>query len=494
MRVTVNGMLNLNLDNLGTMFKTSMKFELSSDQKRAMARFVEFMNSEIPVFILKGYAGTGKTTIVKEMVKFLGDHKKPYCLLASTGRAAKILRDATGISTETIHGLIYRYKDFNQDIEKLAEKHKTGKNDSAEPLLLQFEPVKMLKEYECYYFIDEASMVADKKDGGSIQAEFGSGRLLKDLLDFNSKGKFVFVGDPCQLPPVGQKSSPALSSAYFETVFGYKSMIVTLTEIKRQENDNDIVVAAQKLRRLYDNPQPWKWAKFPLKGYRNIHILGNQTELLGKYIETLKQEGYDETTMICFSNRQCNDVTQIIRPALGKKNNSLQVGDILLVTQNNYVSELMNGDIVVVNEIYGEEMRAGMTFVKVCVKNMANNHTFSQLLVADVLYGNETNISQLQQKDLFIDFYYRMKSMNIKKDSEEFKRRMMDDPFLNALRAVYGFALTCHKVQGGEWNKVFLDIPRNFALGERPFVYQWIYTAMTRAKKDLYVANDFYIE
>ncbi len=476
---------------------TTQSFELSSDQKRALARFVEFVNNnDCKCFILKGYAGTGKTTTVKEMVEFLKSHNHIYKLLASTGRAAKILRDTTNIQTETVHGCIYVYSDFNQDIKKVAEEQKENKNNSQKPLLLDFSLVKDTEDKEVFYIIDEASMISDKKDRNSQQATFGSGRLLNDLFKHNSKGKFIFIGDPCQLPPVGQDFSPALSADYLKEEYGYTTIEVSLTDIKRQENGNYIVFAAHKMRKLYDNPQPWKWAKFPFKGCRNIHILNSQAELVSRYVEIVKKNGFNDATMICNSNRQSNIVTQFIRPALGINSTTLQAGDLLLITQNNYISGLMNGDIVMVEGIGNQEIVAGLTFVDVSIKSMTSQKKFSQKLIANILYANETNISQSQQRNLFIDFYYRMKDLGIKKTNNtnsDFNRQMMKDPYLNALRAVYGYSITCHKVQGGEWNNIFLDIPRNFALGEKPYVYQWIYTAMTRAKKELYVVDDFFI-
>ena len=135
-----------------------------------------------------------------------------------------------------------------------------------------------------------------------------------------------------------------------------------------------------------------------------------------------------------------------------------------------------------------------MTFLKVSVKELFTKRVYSLLLIADVLYGNQTNVSSVQQKELFMDYYCRMKDKGISHKSKEFERHMWDDPYLNALRAVFGYALTCHKSQGGEWDYVYLDIPRNVPGFEKPYVYQWIYTAMTRAKKGLYVVDNFWVE
>ena len=139
------------------------------------------------------------------------------------------------------------------------------------------------------------------------------------------------------------------------------------------------------------------------------------------------------------------------------------------------------------------ERRAGLTFLHVKVKELFTGQSYAQLLISDVLYGNLTNITQAQQKELFIDFYYRMKAKGIKQKSLLFKQQMMEDPYLNALRTVYGYSLTCHKSQGGEWDYVFLDIARSVPGMQKPYVYQWMYTAMTRARKELYVVQDFWV-
>lgn len=168
-------------------------------------------------------------------------------------------------------------------------------------------------------------------------------------------------------------------------------------------------------------------------------------------------------------------------------------GDLLLVTQNNYISGLMNGDMIVVESVSMKERRAGLTFLNVSVKELFTGKVYNQLLIAEILYGQQTNISQSQQKELFVDFYYRMKDKGIKQSSKAFNDAMLKDDYLNAIRAVYGYALTCHKAQGGEWNRVYMDVPRNLPYMEKPYVYQWMYTAMTRASHDLYMVRDYWV-
>lgn len=153
------------------------------------------------------------------------------------------------------------------------------------------------KKEERFYIIDEASMIPDREDKMATQALFGSGRLLKDLLDYDLMGKFIFVGDACQLPPITQNISPALSVSYFKEVFSIQAAEVELTEVIRQERGNDIILSAQKVRELYYVPQPWKWAKFPFRNYRNIHLLGSQVELIDLYIRQIKKSG--QTVQLC---------------------------------------------------------------------------------------------------------------------------------------------------------------------------------------------------
>ena len=476
------------------MNENSKKLKLSKDQQKAMERFDTFLEDEASVFILKGYAGTGKTTIVKEMIAKLTKKQAACHLLASTGRAAKILANATSMITNTVHSLIYKFKDFNQDLDNVVSERTSTGVDSTGQLVLIFDLTPIDSEdKQQFYFVDEASMVSDVKDNSAYQAMFGSGRLLTDLLTYDPNGKFIFIGDACQLPPVHQKESPALSVRYFQNTFQQKAIEATLTQIMRQKEGNDIVVAAQKLRNLYQNPQTWKWAKFPFRGFRNVHLMESQVALVQNYIEHIKRYGYNNSTLLCFSNRQCDAVTKIVRQALGLTSDTLQKDDLLLITQNNNITGLMNGDLVKVSSVQIKEHRAGLTFLSVSVREITTQREYSGLMIADIIYSNQTNLSQTQQKELFVDFAMRMKKKGIKQKTKQFNDMMINDQYLNAMRAVYGFALTCHKAQGGEWDNVFLDIPRNFPLQPKPYVYQWMYTATTRAKKELYLVDDFYI-
>ena len=473
------------------------EFKLKAGQQAALDKFKKFIeNSSSRIFILKGYAGTGKTTLLRMLVKELTDRECNFKLLASTGRAAKIVSNVTGSETKTVHSLIYTFQELNQDIAKIVDDRKASGVDKSGQLLLNFELVTInsVSDDVRFYIVDEASMVSDKADSNAVQAIFGTGKLLSDLLKYDPRGKFIFVGDECQLPPVAQNFSPALSVEYISSGFQLVAEEAVLTEIVRQQGDNDIIVASKKVRDLYHFPPLIKWAKFPLRGFKNIKLYTDQATLINNYVENIRKNGYNDSTFICYSNRTCDIITSMIRPMMGIHGTTVQKNDLLLVTQNNYISGLMNGDLVRVENVGIREKRAGLTFVKISVCELFTKKVYSQLLVENVLYNNQTNLTQAEQKELFVDYFLRMKANGISQKSEQFNLNMFRDPYLNALRAVYGYALTCHKSQGGEWNHVYLDIAKNVPAIDKPYVYQWIYTAMTRARIQLHIVDNYWVE
>ncbi|HBA30979.1 ATP-dependent DNA helicase [Parabacteroides goldsteinii] len=473
------------------------KLVLTDNQQQVLDALLGFIrNKESKIFILCGYAGTGKTTMMKVFIEELERRNLPFSLLASTGRAAKILSNATRHVASTVHSLIYKFDDLNQNMETLvAQREKSGVDKSGQ-LLLNFSltPIEEYSGESRFYIVDESSMISDVVDKNATQACFGSGRLLADLLAFDSKGKFVFVGDVCQLPPILQENSPALSSGYIQETYKVAVEKRELKEIVRQDCGNDLILSAQKMRNLYMRPPVCMWGKFPLRGYQHIHLYPSQYNLLGGYIDSVKQKGYNAVTMLTQSNKSCMELTGIIRPALGFHSSQIEIGDLLLVTQNNYISGLMNGDMVKVKEIGKRRERAGLTFVYVEVEELFTGKVYSQLMIEDIVYGAMINLTQTQQKELFIDFFIRMKEKGIRQKSEAFKKAMLTDSYLNALRVVFGYVLTCHKAQGGEWEEVYLDIPRRIAREPKGTTYQWLYTAMTRARDTLHIVEDFYVQ
>ena len=476
------------------------EIELTPGQQHAFDLFKQFVESDKKVFILKGYAGTGKTTLVNTLVKELRERNETFRLLASTGRAAKVMRDKTGRVASTIHSAIYTFSDLNQDLDELFKEEKEPpRMDNTGQLLLNFvfEEIKDPDYTRCFYIVDEASMIGDKEDKNPTQALFGSGKLLHDLLRYDPKGKYIFVGDNCQLPPVGEAVSPALSKEYIQSVFNIECMDAELNQIVRQASGNDIVRAAQKIRNLYNDPphNPFSvWYKFPLRGHQDVKICTSQAELLERYIDDIKAHGYEYATMICMSNRTSIKLSKLIRPSLGMLSTTICVNDLLLVTQNNLLSGLMNGDLVRVTQVKGSRQRAGLTFQIVEMEEIVTKQRVSQLIITDIVYSDGINLTQQQQKQLYLDYFFRMKEQGIKQKSAAFKDGMYKDPYLNALRATFGYVITCHKSQGGEWKKVYLDIPKILARETGRAEYQWLYTAITRATDKLFIAEDFFLK
>ena len=471
-----------------------MPIVLSNDQQRVFKMLSEFIDSKTQkVFILCGYAGTGKTTMMKHLIEELQKRNELFSLHASTGRAAKILSNATGVNACTVHSLLYKFSDFNQNLDEFDKAIHAEKDGQ---LLLNFSTSSVDRsenEDTKFYIIDEASMISDIEDVNPTQAIFGSGKLLSDLLKYDPYGKYIFVGDIAQLPPVKATFSPALSVDYIMSNYNVETAYAELTQIMRQSNDNDLIKSANKIRLLFSNPPDIKWGKFPMRNYSHIKIKSSQVELLNAYIEDLKKNGFTNTTMIARSNSICSLFTKTIRPALGLTSNSICEGDLLMITQNNLISGLMNGDMVKIIQLGGRIQQAGLTFRKIEVEELISGQRYSQLIIEDIVYGQQTNLIQSQQQQLFMDFYYRRKDKGIKQSSRQFRDNMFTDQYLNALRAVYGYVLTCHKAQGGEWRHIYLDIPRNAAFNPDATTYQWLYTAMTRSSEMLYIADDFYI-
>lgn len=488
------------------------EIELTPSQKHVFEQLKLFCkDKDTHVFILTGYAGTGKTTLLKVFFRWLKTEKKYknlldkrddpnsdgcYVPLATTGRAAKILKDKTGELASTVHSQIYYFKGFNKDIESVADSISKNKGfDNTGELFINFDffPITHSSP-STVYVVDEASMLTDKETLNATQAVFGTGHVLDDLMNYAPNSKYIFVGDPCQLPPINDNQSPALNPVYMRTHYHVTVKSETLTQIIRQKSGNDIILSAERMRRLCNNPPALKWAQFPMRGYQHIHLLGSQVELVDSYVRQIKTKGYNYATMLSRSNKECGMLSGLIRSQLGFASSLLCPGELLLVTQNNMPTGLMNGDLIKVVSIGNRENRAGLTFLNIQFEGLASEQRFNSLLIEELLYGSNPNISQQQQKNLYIDFYYRERDRGISYNSDRFMGDMRSDPYLNALRTSFGYVLTCHKAQGGEWPLVYVNIPRFMSHAPKKNAYQWLYTAETRASKDLFVVNDFFIK
>lgn len=471
--------------------KSTTRLKLTSSQRVAFEKLGAFLqDDETKVFILTGYAGTGKTTLMKMFAVMSEEYGWHPIFLASTGRAAKILKDSTGKPASTVHSLIYRFSGLDKDIDKILENDEKFEGQ----LALQFSICDNMPENNTVYVIDEASMISDRSYGTPKQAMFGSGKLLSDMFRYDPNGKFLFVGDLFQLPPVCDTFSPALSVKYINEHFNFKARETNLTDVVRQKNDNDLIMAANRVKEMSKTIQTYQydWIKFPLSGYEHICTYDNFEEMCDRYIRNIRTKGYKSCTMISRSNHKCKTLSGMIRRHLGL-NGILCKDDLLLIIQNN-VCGLVNGDFVNVKQIGNKISKANLTFINVEVENLADNHIYSILLIEELLYSPGLNISDEQQRNLLIDFHVRMKRSGIRQDSDAYNNAMREDPYLNALRATYGYVITCHKAQGGEWNDVYLDLNRKISYRTDLQTLKWLYTAMTRAKNNLHLVKDFYIQ
>ena len=482
--------------------------KLTDCQKRVLKSLLSFVNdSDDRVFILKGYAGTGKTTLMRFLIDELSKQGTNYCLLASTGRAAKILANLSGSNgrTSTIHSMIYTFGGLNKEFDS----DEKPAMDMDGQLYLVFNPVRINKnktDDRTVYIVDEASMVSDVASHDITQAKFGDGRVLSELLAYDERpgSKFIFVGDPCQLPPVEESQSPALMKNYFRSHFGLRAQEAQLTEILRQKGSNGIVNASKQVRTFYENaPETTAyygrqrlWGSLPFSQYKNIRLHADADDMMDKYVEIISKKGFNSAVSISRFNKECLRQSRLIRERLGMHSPQVQRGDLLMVVQNNLPTGLMNGDMVTVEKILpGALKRASLTFRKAIVRELFTGETSTTYFIEDIVHQERPNLNSLQQQALFVDFIERMmaKGISQKKNKDLFYDAMRDDPILNALRCSFGYVITCHKSQGGEWDDVFLQLPRNITLNPVKANYQWVYTAMTRARNTLHIVDDFFI-
>lgn len=469
-------------------------YELTDGQKNCLKKLVTFFNdSSAKVFILKGYAGTGKTTLLKGITKYLSEIGRNYSLHATTGRAAKVASNLSDKKVSTLHSLIYKFNDLGEDLDAVMKMQSDYSVDDSGQISLIFKLNPVVSDAEIFYFIDESSMISDVIHQGSSNAKFGSGELLTDLFKFDIKGKFVFIGDPCQLPPISQKESPALNEKHLKNKFGFKTFEFELIEPTRTSIKSGISRVSFSLRKLYLNPPQSKWATYPLNNAENVKKYNSHIELMYSYFSEIHKGNIEQSILICQTNKHCLSVNKWIRSSLKRDSNKIEIGDVLMVTQNNYLQPLVNGDQVLVKEIGTLEIRCGLRFRKIIVEEFFSNNEYSCLIIEDVAFSSRTNLDASEHKAIFLDFYKRMQEKGVYQKDAAFKDHMLTDPYLNALRAVFGYAITCHKSQGGEWDKVYLYMDNKVHGIPKPGIYQWWYTATTRAKQELHIVSDWFI-
>lgn len=460
---------------------------LNSEQKAALKMIKLFLKHPTAnTFVLMGYAGTGKTFLMQHLGKWLEEKEERFHMLASTGRAATVLRGKTGFDTKTVHGELYNFNRIDGDDDTIAN---DATIDKYGQMSMHFN-LRMPDEVKTIYIIDEASMLSSEFSDNPF-ATFGSGILLADFFEAVGNNKLIFVGDPCQLPPVGQDISPALDMEWLE-IQGRIGVSTTLEKIER--TDTDILKLATAVRGMSLQESWPQWPKLPARGIEHVQLYESDTVLFEQYLKQYKEVGTNGVLAVARSNRKVQEINRDFREALyGKKNMPMQVGDVLLVTQNNYAVPLTNGDFVTVSEIGEIEMHVNLYFQRVKVKATLSEKEYEILLALDILHGQSINFTQEQMKAIMVDFSQRMRRKGVKPNSDKYRLEMLEDPYLNCLRGTYGYAVTCHKAQGGEWNDVFLFLDKGMYGMPRQELCRWWYTAVTRTRKSLHLTDDWWI-
>lgn len=462
---------------------------LNPDQKaalKALQKFVEHPAAD--TFVLKGYAGTGKTFLMQYFAGWLKENKHEFTLLASTGRAATVLRGKTGFDASTVHGELYRFSRIEGEEDDLPH---DAPADRFGQMSLQFA-LRPPDEGKRVYIIDEASMLASEIAENETLVNFGSGQLLTDFFHAAGNNKIIFVGDPGQLPPVAQPFSPALDMDWLASQ-QRTAISVTLDRIERNDSDNDILVLASNVRSMTPDPAI-RFPRLPARHLQNVVIHSCDQEMFEDYLQCYQEKGTSGALAVARSNQQVAAINKDMRERLfGEKDLPLKKGDVLMVVQNNNYVPLSNGDFVEVMELGETEMHVNLLFQRIRIRALLSGIEYELLISLDVLYGPDSNLSRDQSRMLMIDFSRRMLQKGIKVNSPEFKQRMMRDKVLNCLKAKFGYAVTCHKAQGGEWDDVYLFLNSKMYGMPQTELFRWWYTAITRARKRLHLAEGWWL-
>ena len=448
-------------------------FDPTDDQMYALDVFERFMtdSDERCVMILRGSAGTGKTSLASVIVRTLLDLQYKISLLAPTGRAAKVFSLNSGQPAATIHRSIYRERTF----AGLDGKFNLNANLYRNRLFL----------------IDEASMISLT----SVNSTFGSGCLLDDLIQFvyNERNcRMLLIGDKAQLPPVGEAESPALRADVL-AAYGLKVYECDLNEVLRQSQDSGILYNATIIRQMITHDQATALPQIRLKGFADISIVPGD-ELIESLSTSYAEVGIDETMVITRSNKRANIFNQGIRNMVLGREEELTTGDMLMVVKNKYkekqaegLSFIANGDRAIVRSVRNVRELYGFRFADVTLSFPDYDNTEEDMIVIlDTLTTEAPALTHEQNEQLFQQVLADYADVPLKSDR---MKKIREDDYYNALQVKFGYAITCHKAQGGQWAHIYLD--QGYMTDEMltPDYIHWLYTAFTRATEHLYLVN-----
>lgn len=463
-------------DELTYRIHQSLAMEPTADQAEAISVFGRFMSDRCDrvAMIMRGSAGTGKTTLAGAIVRALAEQGVRMVLLAPTGRAAKVFSLNAGHQAFTIHRRIYRQK--------------TAGDMSAFNI-----NVNMLSD--TIFIVDEASMVAN---GGGMDSVFGSGRLLDDLIEFVYSGRncrMMLIGDRAQLPPVGEEESPALQAEVLRC-YGLDVHEADLSNVLRQAEASGILWNATMIRRMITHDELTQLPRLRFRGFADIAIVPGD-ELIETLATSYSRAGMDETMVITRSNKRANIYNRGIRATVLDREEELCTGDMLMVVKNKYFENeehsslnlkfIANGDRARVYRVRNIHEMHGFRFAEVTLQFPDyDNLEMTQTVILDTLTTDAPALTREQNEQLFNAVEADYADIPRKADR---MRSMKQDKYYSALQVKFAYAVTCHKAQGGQWAHIYVD--QGYMTDDMltPDYIHWLYTAFTRATERLYLVN-----
>ena len=465
---------------LASQIKVNFPFEPTVEQEKTIEKLSDFILSgnDRKVFLLCGYAGTGKTSLISALVRTMEQLERKTMLLAPTGRAAKVFSHYSGNSAHTIHKCIYRQKSIM---------------DSSTFTLSENRMRNTL------FIVDEASMISN--DGSAMG---GPGGLLDDLIEFVYSGQgcsMLLLGDTAQLPPVGEILSPALTESYLRSMF-LDVTATQLTQVMRQLGDSGILYNATMLRQRIDEEETYAPPCIELKGFPDICSVHGE-ELIEAIESSYDKAGIDDTIILCRSNKRANVYNEGIRRRILYREEELCRGELLMIVKNNYywreelgkedktllekLDFIANGDIAEIIRVNGTEEMYGFHFADVTLSLIDyEDCEIDVKIMLDTLTSESPSLTREENERLFTAVWEDYPEIRSKRKRMEQIRK---NPYYNALQVKYGYAITCHKAQGGEWKRVFIDQGYVSEDMISPDYYRWLYTAFTRASEKLHLVN-----
>lgn len=459
-------------------------YDLTLKQQLALGKLSEFVfhTSNNQLFVLKGFAGTGKTTIIGTLVSSLWKIKMASVLLAPTGRAAKVMSLYSKTQALTIHKKIY-----------FPKKQKGGG--------VQFV-LSPNKHRNTIFLVDEASMISDTPADSKL---FENGSLLDDLMKYVYSGhrcKLILIGDTAQLPPVKLTMSPALDENQLALQYNKEVDVLELDEVMRQSDSSGILYNATNLRTQIQE-EFYEEFRFNLDGFTDLVRLQNGPDILEAIEDAYRQNGKEDTVIVVRSNKRANLYNQNIRERILFLENQIAVGDYMMVVKNNYFwlktsSEagfVANGDIIEILELFAIKELYGFTFAEVRVQmvDYPNQRPFETVLLLDTINAETPSLSYEDGNRL-----YQEVLADYQHETSKYKQFLgvKNNKYFNALQVKFSYAITCHKSQGGQWQTVFVEQPY-LPNGIDKDYLRWLYTAVTRSQSQLYLIgfkDDFFVD